>query len=109
MILGNKRKHKIIEVTLPNGEPRKVYESPDLESSTAMMYKPMRMDDTGYGVVCESLENAILFMFQTDCEHKVIENDVVSPEPHKWTPLPYKCIICNEHFCYWDKTNLHKM
>lgn len=93
-----KRKYQTIDVTLPNGEPRKVFISPDPESSYDMMYKPLRMDDTGYGVVCESLENAIKFMFQWDCDHHIVENDVVSPEPHKWTPLPFKCTKCHKHF-----------
>ena len=49
----------MVEVTLPNGEPRKVFISPDPDSRYDMMYKPLRMDGDGYGVVCESLENAI--------------------------------------------------
>ena len=96
--MRRKREHKMVDVTLPNGEPRKVFISPDYDSSYDMTYSPRRMDGTGYGVACDSLEHAIKFMFQWDCEHNIVANDVVSPEPHKWTPLPFKCTKCNMHF-----------
>lgn len=92
-----KRTYSTLDVILPNGEPRRVFISPDPESSYDMMYKPLRMDGTGYGVVCASLENAITYMFQTDCKHNVIVNIAVSDTP-RHTPLPYKCTICNKHF-----------
>lgn len=97
----SKRVIKTHDVILPNGEPRRVVEWPDPESSYDMLFSPKRINGDGYGVVCESLENAITHMFQTDCEHNVIPNDVVSPEPHKWTPLPFKCTKCNKHFIHW--------
>jgi hypothetical protein len=96
-----KRQTRTHEVTLPNGEPRLVVEWPDPESMHAMIFSPKRMDGGGYGVACDTLETAITHMFQTDCEHNVIVNDIVSPEPHKWTPLPFKCTKCNKHFVYW--------
>jgi hypothetical protein len=87
-------------VTLPNGEERKVIEWPDPESRHAMLFSPKRMNGDGYGVTCESLQSAITWMFQWDCEHNVIENDTVSNDP-KSTPLPFKCTKCNKHFMYW--------
>ena len=93
----SKSKYKTIEVKLPNGEMRKVFIYPDTESY-GLLYKPLRMNNEGYGVVCESLDNAIKFMFQWDCDHNIIPNDVVSPNPERWTPLPFKCTKCNKHF-----------
>lgn len=95
-----KREIKTIEVTLPNGEPRLVIEWPDPESSYDMIYSPKRMNGDGYGVACSSLQNAITHMFQWDCSHDIIPNDVVSDTPEKFTPLPYKCTICNKHFIH---------
>jgi hypothetical protein len=95
-----KRETKTHDVVLPNGESRRVIEWPDPESSYDMIFSPKRMDGTGYGVACESLENAIKFMFQADCEHNVITNNAVSDKPHL-TLLPYKCTKCNKHFVYW--------
>ena len=93
---------KVHLVTLPNGEPRKVIEGPDPESRYNRLFSPRKMDDDGYGVACESLQSAITWMFQWDCEHNVIENDAVSNDP-KLTPMPYKCTKCNKHFTYWKK------
>ena len=92
-----KRKYSTVEVTLPNGELRKVFIAPDPESSYDMIYSPMKMNGEGYGVACESLENAIKFMFQQECKHNIIDNDAVSQNT-SITPLPYKCTICNKHF-----------
>ena len=92
-----KRTHSTLDVILPNGEARKVVVSPDYDSSYDMNYSPKRIDGTGYGVTCTSLENAITYMFQTDCKHNVIVNIAVSDTP-RHTPLPYKCTICNKHF-----------
>jgi hypothetical protein len=92
-----KRKFTTVEVTLPNGQPRKVIISPDYDSSYDMNYTPKRMDGTGYGITCESLDNAINFMFQWDCQHNIITNDKVSDNP-RITPLPYKCTKCDKHF-----------
>lgn len=95
-----KRTVKTINVTLPNGEHRLVIEHPDSESRYNMLYSPQKLNGEGYGVVCESLENAIKFMFQFECKHNIIPNEVVSDDPSKWTPLPYKCTICNKHFMH---------
>lgn len=92
-----KRTHSTLDVILPNGEARKVVKWPDPESSYDMIYSPKRMDGTGYGVACASLQNAITHMFQTDCKHDIVVNIAVSDTP-KHTPLPYKCTICNKHF-----------
>lgn len=102
--MSNKRKTRInsgdITVLLPNGESRLVYIRPDPESSYDMLYSPKRMNGEGYGVVCSSLERAITFMYQWDCSHNIIPNDVISDDPQRWTPLPYKCTICNKHFIH---------
>lgn len=89
-----KRGFRTIDVTLPNGEPRRVIEEPDLESTTAYQYTPKRMNGDGYGVTCESLERAIQWMFTTDCNHKFIKNTKVSTNP-RITLFPYVCSICD--------------
>lgn len=92
---------QILKVQLPNGEYRLVAVSKDLENHTQKQYYPMKLDKSGYGVSCESLDNAINHIFQTDCNHNVIINDATSNDP-RITPLPYKCTICDKYFIYWN-------
>ena len=91
------RKATTLKVCLPNGEDRLVLKSPDYESRDSFIYSPRKLDNTGYGVCFENLDDAIEFMFQKDCKHNIIANNTVSEHKH-FTPLPYKCSICNKHF-----------
>ena len=91
------RKSTTLKVCLPNGEDRLVLKSPDYETRDRFIYSPRKLDNTGYGVCFENLDNAVEFMFQHECQHKIIANNTVS-EHKNFTPLPYKCSICNKHF-----------
>lgn len=101
------RKATTLKVCLPNGEDRLVLKSPDYESRNSFIYSPRKLDNTGYGVCFENLDDAIEFMFQKDCKHNIIANNTVS-EHKNITPLPYKCSICNEHFYSIPKINSHE-
>lgn len=86
-----------LKVKLPNGEDRLVIKSPDYETKDDYIYSPKKLDGSGYGICCDSVENAIKFMVQWECNHEIINNDAVS-EHKNFTPLPYKCTKCNKHF-----------
>ena len=94
-------KHKTVDVILPDGQKKQVLMSPDPDHGGQIyMYIPKNLDGTGYGVACNSMENAIKHMVEYHCEHNVIANDTVSDNP-KAVPLPYKCTKCNKHFIYY--------
>lgn len=87
-----------IKVTLPNGEKRVVVKSKDFETINGHIYSPRQKDGvSGYGVCFETLEGATTWMFQQDCQHKVVENKAKPTKPG-FTPLPFKCSVCNKHF-----------